>query len=436
MSAKPGDRVKVTTKDSIKEGILMPNEETDSVIIKLDNGYNIGIDKKKVKEIKLMEKYKDKETHSKKGIKKDSKKPTIAILHTGGTIASKVDYRTGGVIARFSPEEILEMFPELKNIANVTSRLISNMFSEDIRFKHYTQMCKAIEDEIKKGIDGIILTHGTDTLGYTAAALSFALEGLNIPVILVGSQRSSDRGSSDASSNLIAAARFISKTDFVGVAICMHENSSDNSCLIMSATKTRKLHTSRRDAFKVVNDKAIARIESDSSRIELLRVDYEKQEKEKKLKVKDKFEEKVGLLKAHPNMFPEQFEFFKNYSGLVIEGTGLGQAPVGNPNELTKIHEKNLEAIKKIIKNGCVVVMTSQSIFGRVHMHVYSDAIDLVNVGVIPGQDMLAETAFVKLSWLLVNHKKEVKELMVKNLRGEINDRLMEDEFLQETFPI
>ena len=432
MTAKPGDKVKVIATDEIKEGILMPNEETGSVIIKLDNGYNIGIDNKKIKEIKIVEKYKAKETASKKEIKKDSKKPTISILHTGGTIASKVDYRTGGVVARFSPEEILEMFSELKGMANIRSKLISNMFSEDMRFKHYALMCKAIEEEVKKGIDGIILIHGTDTLGYSAAALSFALENINVPVILVGSQRSSDRGSSDAAVNLISAANFIAKTDFVGVAICMHGSTSDNDCLIMPACKTRKLHTSRRDAFKVVNDKAIAKVNYETASIEFIKEDYHKKENGKKFVVKEKFEEKVGLLKVHPNMFPEQFEFFKNYKGLVIEGTGLGHAPVGVPNESSKIHAKNLEVIKKLVKNGCIVVMTSQCIFGRVQMHVYSNAIDLVKAGVIPGQDMLPETAFIKLAWLLGNCKKEeVKELIDKNLRGEINERLLEDEFLQ-----
>ena len=362
---------------------------------------------------------------------KDNKKPTIAILHTGGTIASKVDYKTGGVIARFTPEEILEMFPELKEIANIKSKLIANMFSEDIRFKHYSLMCKAVEEEIKNNVDGIILTHGTDTIGYSAAALSFALENLNVPVILVGSQRSSDRGSSDAAMNLICAAKFISKTDFAGAAICMHENTSDDSCLIMPACKTRKLHTSRRDAFKVVNGKPIARVSYKTGKIEFLKKDYEKKEKGRKLIVKDKFEEKVAILKTHPNMFPEQFEFYKSYEGLVIEGTGLGQAPVGTPNEISKIHAKNLEAIKKIIKNGCVVVMASQCIFGRVQMHVYSDAIDLANAGVIPGGDMLAETAFIKLAWLLGNYKKdEAKEMVSKNLRGELNERILADEFL------
>ncbi|MDP6139373.1 MAG: asparaginase domain-containing protein, partial [Candidatus Woesearchaeota archaeon] len=230
MTAKAGDRVKVVTSDEIKEGILMPNNETDSVVIKLDNGYNIGIEKKNVKEIKVTEKYKSKETVTKKEAKKDSKKPTITILHTGGTIASKVNYETGGVISQFSPAELIEMFPEIKKTANFDSKLIEQMFSEDMRFEHYKTIANAVKKELQKNTDGIIITHGTDTLGYSAAALSFILENINIPVILVGAQRSSDRGSSDAAMNLVCASEFIAKTDFIGVAICMHESTGDNNC--------------------------------------------------------------------------------------------------------------------------------------------------------------------------------------------------------------
>ncbi|MDP6547633.1 MAG: asparaginase domain-containing protein, partial [Candidatus Woesearchaeota archaeon] len=228
MTAKPGDRVKVVTSDEIKEGILMPNQETDSVVIKLDNGYNVGIDKKKVKEVKIIEKYKEKEAKSKTEIKKDSKKPTITILHTGGTIASKVDYKSGAVYSSFNPEDLLEMFPELFKIANFDSKLIANMWSDDLRFKHFEIIAKAIEKEVKKGVDGIIIGMGTDNLAVASAALAFIIEETPIPILLVGAQRSSDRGSSDAAMNLICAAEFIAKTDFTGVAICMHENTGDN----------------------------------------------------------------------------------------------------------------------------------------------------------------------------------------------------------------
>jgi glutamyl-tRNA(Gln) amidotransferase subunit D len=429
MTAKPGDRVKVVTSDEIKEGILMPNQETDSVVIKLDNGYNVGIDNKKVKQIKIVEKYKAKEK-TKSAIKKDSKKPTITILHTGGTIASKVDYRSGAVYSSFNPEDLLEMFPELFDIANFDSRLIANMWSDDLRFKHFELIAKAIEKEVKKGVDGIIIGMGTDNLAVASAALAFIVEQTPIPILLVGAQRSSDRGSSDAAMNLICAAEFITKTDFAGVAVCMHENSGDKSSAIFPATKTRKLHSSRRDALKPVNDTIIARIDYDSRKIEFIKKDYLKKEK-RKLIIKPKMEDKVGLLKIHINMFPELFELYKNYKGLVIEGTGLGHTPGQVPNEYCKIHEKIYPAIKKVIASGCIVIMTTQCLFGKVHMHVYDKGVDLTNLDVIPGQDMLPETAFVKLAWLLGNYKKdEVKEMIGKNLRGEINERLMKDEFL------
>ncbi|MBI2140676.1 Glu-tRNA(Gln) amidotransferase subunit GatD [Candidatus Woesearchaeota archaeon] len=437
----PGDKVKVILKDRAIEGALIPNEETDSLVIKLKSGYNVGIEKSKVQKIEVLMEHKAKEPVREKPKFKPGL-PTISILHTGGTIASKVDYETGGVIARFEPEELLANYPELFKIANIKSRLVSKMFSEDMRFGHYKLMIKAIEDEIKAGADGIILTHGTDTLGYTSAALAFALENLPIPIILVGAQRSSDRGSNDAAMNLICAANFITKTDFAGVAICMHETSEDTSAAILPACKTRKLHTSRRDAFRAVNDTIIAKVDFKTHKVAFVAKGYEKKaakpDAKKNFAARPNFEEKVAILKCHPNMFPEQFSFFKDYKGLVIEGTGLGQAPTGVPNELCKIHEENFKAIEEVIKSGTVVVMCSQCIFGKVHMHVYSNAINLANIGVIPGEDMLSETAFIKLAWLLGNYndKDEIKSFMGKNLRGEINERLLlDDANLGRTLP-
>ncbi|MBU4284214.1 MAG: Glu-tRNA(Gln) amidotransferase subunit GatD, partial [Nanoarchaeota archaeon] len=269
MQAKTGDTVVVETKDKKLNGILMPvpESENDVVILKLESGYNIGIDKKDVKEIKLVKAYSEKKQKTAE-IKPDKKLPTISILHTGGTIASKVDYKTGGVIAKFSPGEIIGMFPELTKIANIKSRKIASMQSEMMRFVHYNLMAKEIEKEIKSGTEGIIITHGTDTMHYSSAALSFILEDLSVPVILVGSQRSSDRGSSDAGLNLISACYFIANSDFADVAICMHENLSDESCLILPALKTRKMHTSRRDAFKAINDTPIAIINFENKKIE------------------------------------------------------------------------------------------------------------------------------------------------------------------------
>jgi len=428
---KAGDKVKITTKDETIEGILMPNEETDSVIMKLNNGYNIGIEKDEVKRIeKVGEGNALIISHAKK-IKKSPKLPNITILHTGGTIASKVDYKTGAVYSSFKPEDLLGMFPELEEIANFDSKLISNMWSDDLRFKHFEVIAKEIEKEVKKGVDGIIIGIGTDNLAVASAALAFIIEETPIPIILVGAQRSSDRGSSDAAMNLICAAEFIAKTDFAGVAICMHEKMDDKTSAIMPACKTAKLHSSRRDAFKVVNDSIIARINYEIKKIDFLK-EYPKKDR-KNLIIKPKMEEKVALLKIHINMFPEQFEFFKGYKGLVIEGTGLGHTPGQVPNDICSIHKKIYPAIKSVIDSGCIVVMTTQCLFGRVQMHVYSKGTDLANLGVVSGEDMLPNTALVKLSWLLGNYegKEEIKRLIQINLRGEINPRIEPAQYVE-----
>ncbi|MBN2368609.1 Glu-tRNA(Gln) amidotransferase subunit GatD [Candidatus Woesearchaeota archaeon] len=433
MKAKPGDAVKVVTKDETLEGVLMPSLDTqkDTVVLKLANGYNIGLDKKTVKKITIEKKGKSSDIKSGKLKVKKKGLPRISILHTGGTIASKVDYRTGAVYSSFTPEDLLGMFPELSEIADFSSRLVSKMWSDDLRFKNMSMIAEAIEAEVKKGADGIIVGIGTDNLAVASAALSFIVEETPVPIIFVGAQRSSDRGSSDAAMNLICAAEFITKTDFSGVAICMHESMDDKNCVILPACKTYKMHSSRRDAFRPVNDSVIAKVDYSSKKISILKKDYPKKDPKRNLSVKPKMEEKVGLLKIHVNMFPEQFEFFKGYKGLVIEGTGLGHTPGQVPNELCIIHKKIYPAIKSVIDAGCIVVMTTQTIFGRVNMNVYDKGTDLLRLGVIPGEDMLANTALVKLSWLLANYpKKEVVELIGKNLRGEINERLTDEMFL------
>lgn len=428
---EPGDLVKIKTKDRTEEGILMPSSDKDVLIIKLDTGYNLGFERKDVDGIEVIKKSsagKGAGKEIKKLIKKDNL-PTISILHTGGTIASKVDYRTGGVVASFEPSELVGMFPELKEIANIESELISQMWSDDLRFKHFSLIAKAIEKHAAKGVKGIIIGIGTDNLAVASAALSFIVEKSSVPIIFVGSQRSSDRGSSDAGMNLICAAEFAAKADFGGVAICMHAGEEDEKCVILPAAKTYKLHSSRRDAFKAVNSEAIATVdynlgENKTREIKFNNEDYPR--RADRLIVHPAMEEKVGLLKIHVNMFPEQFEFFndKHYRGLIIEGTGLGHTPGQAPNPEAEIHKEIYPAIKKLVNSGCIVVMTTQCLFGGVNMNVYDKGRDLLELGVISGRDMLANTALVKLSWLLANHPKEAKTLMEKNIRGEINERI------------
>ena len=344
----------------------------------------------------------------------------VSILHTGGTLASKVDYKTGGVVSKFSDKDILNMYPEIKSIVKIKSRLIRNMASEDMNFKHYNLMAKEVAKELR-GSDGVIITHGTDTMHFSSAALSFILEDLDKPVILVGAQRSSDRGSSDAGLNLVCACQFIDKSDFNGVGICMHEGMGDENCLILPGVKTRKMHTSRRDAFKVVNDQAVARVNKNG------KIEFFKNLKKEKGKLKLKLineKIKVGLFKSRPNMFASELKIFSKYDGLVLEGTGLGHFPITKIDGFTEENKKVFSEIKKLSKK-IPVVMTSQCLFGRVNMNVYSPGRELVGAGVLGNQsDMLPEVAYIKLAWLLSNNKKEVRKLMGEDLRGEINKRL------------
>jgi glutamyl-tRNA(Gln) amidotransferase subunit D len=424
--AKPGDRVKVVTQEEGIEGVLMPDEK-EFVMLKLDTGYNMGIDKKRVKEIILIKEHKGKELETPKAEQKKGL-PTIAILHTGGTIASKVDYETGGVISKFKPEEMLEMFPELKEIANIKSRLIRQMFSEDMRFAHYNILAKEIEKEIKEGVDGIIVTHGTDTLHYTGAALSFMLQNLGVPVILVGAQRSSDRGSTDAALNLIAAAFFITASkDFAEVALCMHENISDEWCDILPGTKSRKMHSSRRDAFQAINVTPWARVNVKEKKVDLLRTGYRKRAKTTVGVRLFKENLKIGLLKVHPNFTAQEIEFYKGFDGLIVEGLGIaGNVPINEIDEATKEHTKIANAIKSLTQAGTIVAATTQTISGGINMNVYSTGRKMQELGMIGNlTDMTPETAFIKLAWLLSNETKEkAKEMYSKNICGEISARL------------
>ncbi len=424
--ASEGDIIAV---DSEFRGILMPHtgsSEPDTIIVKLGSGYNVGIrcgqnTKLELVSKKSAEKIPETLIAQKPMPQSNNAKPKIAILHTGGTIASRLDSRTGGVIASFTAEDLVAMFPELMQIADIRTKRVFSIMSESMRFSHYRYLAKEIAKEVEDGVDGIIVGHGTDTMHYTSAALSFMLQNISVPVILVGAQRSSDRGSTDAAQNLINAAFFMANSEFSGVAICMHENLDDDSCLILPACKTRKMHTSRRDAFRPINSLPWARVSHVQGKIEFIKNDYEKKDKKRKLELNPNMEDKVALIKTTTNTDSSLIDFFieKNYKGLVLEGTGLGHTP-----------DVLLESLGRATKGGMLVCMTSQTLYGRVNMNVYSPQRDLLKIGVIPCEDMLPETAFIKLSWLLGNFSREkARELMGKNLRGEITDRTLPDTF-------
>jgi len=425
-----GDEVRVVHKNKTDTGILI--KDSPLLILKLSSGYNIGIDKKNIKKIERVKKAREiKETPI--SVKQNKKLPMVSILHTGGTVASKVDYRTGGVVSRFEAEELIGLFPELGGIAQISSQMLGNMWSDDIRFSHFNRIGKAVKKEVDSGASGIIVSMGTDNLHYAAAALSFILDPCPVPVLFVGAQRSSDRGSSDAAYNLLSAATFIAKSDFAGVGLCMHENMSDDYCWILPGCKVRKMHSSRRDAFRPIGTSSIARVGWKEKKIEFMKKEYSKRSSEKIGLHLFAENLKVGLVKVHPQFFSAELVAYTGFDGLLLEGTGLGHIPLDVVDESTKEHEK----VKKVLAGLCKkmpVVMSSQTIYGRIQMNVYSKGRDLQELGVRGNLcNMTPETAFVKLAWLLSQKKKkeDVLTLYEENLRGEISERTEQDWFLE-----
>ena len=424
---KPLTRIRIKTINNEYEGLKIPSEEEKLLILKLDSGYNIGLKIKNIISIEVLEEPSKESKQGKKlvTITKNDSLTTIKLLHTGGTIASKVDYKTGGVVADFDPEAILELFPELKEIANIESEFLGNMFSDDFRFAHFNKIAKKIFEQYQKGKTKFIVTSGTDFLHYLSASLSFILKDLSLAVMVVGSQRSSDRGSSDAGINLICATQFLANTDFEGVAVCMHENSSDDTCLIIPGTNARKMHSSRRDAFKTINSRPIARIDYSTRNITLLKELPKKSKKEKSKKnteIKLLNENlKIGMIYSRPNLFAEELKPYENFDALILIGSGLGHFPITTNDKMTEENEKIFSELKKL-SSKIPLVMTSQTINGRINMNVYSPARKLQEIGILGNlSNMTIETTYCKLAYLLSTgiQKKYLADELLKNYCGE-----------------
>ncbi|KXB02764.1 glutamyl-tRNA amidotransferase [candidate division MSBL1 archaeon SCGC-AAA261D19] len=426
-SISVGDRVKIRKKGRTYEGLLMPRIELgdpNHLVVKLDSGYNVGVKVEEALEIAKMKGGKaPKMRMPPLKFERDPDKPNITIVGTGGTVASRVDYRTGAVHPAFSAQEIYNAVPELVDMANIKAVTACNVLSENMTPKLWAKVGETVADELNGEASGVVIAHGTDTMGYTAAALSFMLQDLSKPVVLVGSQRSSDRPSSDATLNLIGAVA-AAGADMAGVCGVMHGSTEDKYCLIHRGTKMRKCHTSRRDAFQSVNVLPLGMIRN--GKLELFQ--DVKRRSDAEVKVDSKFEEKVALIKTFPNIQSVVVEDLldRGYRGIVLEGTGLGHVP-----------ESLYSGIKRAKKEGVPVVMTSQCIWGRVNMRVYSTGRDLLELDVISGGDMLPETAYVKLMWVLghTQNFEEVRGLMRKNLAGELTSRTRPDTFMKSFLP-
>jgi len=397
-------------------GIILPRSENDDeihLVIKLSTGYNIGLATetiKKIVEIGFKEanyKIPEKEFPYSDG------KSNLKLFGTGGTIASRLDYRTGAVIPAFSPGELYGAVPELADICNLSTEKLFAVFSENMGPEQYKILAKSIGEEIKKGVDGIIIGHGTDTMHHTASALSFMVQNSPVPIVMVGSQRSSDRPSSDAALNLIHAATAASISDIAEVTVCMFGPTSDKYALLHRGTRVRKMHSSYRSAFRTIGDIPLATVVRD--KITPIRNDYKKRRNDREVMIAPFFEDKIALVYYYPNMQPDMIDSLidKGYKGIIIAGTGLGH-----------VNKPLYPALERAQKAGVAVYMTVQTLWGFVHMFVYDTGRDMMSKGVIPAENMLPEVAYIKLGWALGQTKdlKKVKDIMLTPISGEITE--------------
>jgi len=387
------------------------------VVLKLNSGYNVGLD---VDSIIFMEEKGYKEAHYKipeSEFPQDPGKPHVTLLGTGGTIASRLDYRTGAVIPAFSPGELYGAVPELADICNLKTEKLFGVFSENMGPLQWKTTAEAIGREIENGVDGIVIGHGTDTMHHTAGVLSFMVQNSPVPIVMVGSQRSSDRPSSDAAFNLRAAATTAAYSDLAEVMVCMFGPTSDKYCLLHRGTRVRKMHSSTRSTFRTIGDVPLSIVDpTKKPHFKPLRSDYKKRRKDRDVLVDTAFQERVAMVYYYPNMNPDMIDSLvdREYKGIVIAGTGLGH-----------VNKPLYEPLKRAVEEGVHVYMTVQTLWGFTQMYVYDTGRDLLELGVQPADNMLPEVAYGKLAWVLghTENRDEVHNMMLTPIAGEITER-------------
>jgi len=419
--ASVGDKVRLRRDHEAIDGLLMPRtsgRDDTHLVLKLATGYNVGVAIGEGTRIEVVGAGAEPALSRPPRPASSESLPRVTIFSTGGTIASRVDYRTGAVEPALTAEDLYSFVPELASEADITAKVLYSVFSENLTPQHWKHIAESVRDEIQSGVSGVVIAQGTDTLGYCAAALSFALQSSPAPVAFVAAQRSSDRPSSDAASNLIGAVSVAARAPFAGVVVAMHEWMSDETLLIHRGTKVRKCHTSRRDAFKSIGANPIARFHLAERKLEILESDLPTRGSTR-LICKPDFDDRAALLKFHPAMNAGIIDWHvdNGYRGLILEGTGLGH-----------VSTTCLPSIARAVEKGVFVGMTSQCLWGRVDMNVYSTGIDLQKIGVHPLEDMLPETALAKLMWVLgqTEDSAKVSEIMRANVAGEISPRRIE----------
>ncbi len=402
-----GDRVEILWKDTKFSGMFISRDDRITVI-KLPNGYNLSLENRSISSMVLISKFNP--SGEVKGVAKGEGKK-VFLLGTGGTIASYVDYETGAVKPARTVQEMMYAQPDLARIASIDAEIILNILSEDVRKSDWVRIAKKVYEKIEQG-DGVVVTHGTDVLSFTSSALSFLIENPKAPVVLTASQRSPDRPSSDAFFNLSGAVR-VAQSDVGEVCVVMHATTSDDFLDIHSGVRLRKMHSSRRDAFKSINSEPLGTVDSD------LNIHWNNYRKlgTAPMKLYEKMSEKVGLLYFYPGLSEEFFDkVVESNDGVIIAGTGLGH-----------VTNRLVPRLREYTSEGKIIGITTQCLYGSVDLDVYTTGRNMLDAGVIPLKDMLPEVAYTKLSFLLGNFDlDDARRLLDKNLRGEVSDRRTE----------
>jgi glutamyl-tRNA(Gln) amidotransferase subunit D len=424
MGARVWADVEIVTDDGAFEGIVLPrSEQADDLhmVLKLVTGYNIGI---AVDRIRTVKEKGFKEAHYKipeKEFPFDPAKPNVTLLGTGGTIASRLDYRTGAVIPAFTPGELYGAVPELADICNLKTIKLFGVFSENMGPHEYMTTAKAIGAEIEAGVAGIVIGHGTDTMHHTAAALTFMVQNSPVPIVMVGSQRSSDRPSSDAAFNLQCAANTAARGPVAEVMVCMFGPTSDSYNLLHRGTRVRKMHSSYRSTFRTLSDIPVATCTP--TEVKPLRQDFKRRRNDRNVTVDAVFDDRVAIVYYYPAMKPDIISSLvdNGYKGIIIAGTGLGH-----------VNKPLYDPLREACKKGVSVMMTVQTMWGYAQMFVYDTGRDLVELGVVPCGNMLPEVAYIKLGWVLAHthDRAEVAKMMVDPINGEITEREPPDGYL------
>lgn len=424
MNARVWADVEVDTNKGMFRGIILPRaEQADEfhVVIKVNTGYNIGIAVENITAIREMGYKEAKYKIPEQEFPFDPVKPNVTLLGTGGTIASRLDYRTGAVIPAFTPGELYGAVPELADICNLKTIKLFGVFSENMAWEQYKILAEAIGQEISNGAAGIVIGHGTDTMHHTAAALSFMVQDSPVPIVMVGSQRSSDRPSSDAAFNLRCSCNTAAHGNIAEVMVCMFGPTSDSYNLLHRGTRVRKMHSSYRSTFRTLSDIPVATCTPDS--VTPLKKDIRPRRKDHNVKVDAVYDDRVAIVYYYTGMKPDIIDSLveKGYKGIIIAGTGLGH-----------VNKPLYEPLRRAVQAGVQVYMTVQTMWGFAQMYVYDTGRDLMELGVIPAANMLPEVAYIKLGWALGHSqdREEVKRLMLTRVVDEITDREPPDGYL------